>query len=124
MFPTTRVWGPRMIGRSIRRVVCTALVCGTVLTAGVARAHGPTVRVSYGRIVPEIVAIRVGSTIHFHNANRSGAPCTITAADGSFESPTLERAGDWHYTFETTGQFVYSVREYSGAQGRIVVTEE
>lgn len=102
----------------------TALaVLAVVLTAGVATAHGPTVRVSYKGIQPERLVVEVGQTVHFHNANSSGAPCTIVAEGGAFVSPTLGRAEGYHYTFEELGTVQYKIQEFPGVTGRVTVVE-
>jgi plastocyanin len=86
-----------------------------------ATAHGPTVRLAYGRVQPPTVTVEVGQTVHFHNASTSGAPVTVVALDGSFESPTLGRAEGWHYTFETPGDHPYRIREAAGSEGLVRV---
>ena len=103
-------------------LVAWALAGG--LLAYPAAAHGPTVRVSPGRVVPTVLTIRVGETVHFHNATSSGAPVTVVADDGSFESPTLGRAEGYHHTFESPGEVAFHLRESSRARGRVIVVAE
>ena len=106
---------------ALLRLGCVALL---LLGSSPAAAHGPTMRVAWSGIQPPKLTIRVGATVHFHNANTSGAPCTVVADDGSFRSPTLGRAEGWHHTFEKAGTFAFHLSEQSGAKGRIVVVEE
>lgn len=87
----------------------------------VALAHGDTVRVAYGSVKPERLVVKVGTTVHFHNANASGAPCTVVLDDGSATSPALGRAVGWHHTFEKAGEFVFHLSEYPSRTGTIVV---
>ena len=94
-----------------------------LLWAGPATAHGPTVRVAWSGLQPPALTVRAGTTVHFHNANSSGSPCTVVADDGSFTGPTLGRAEGWHRTFETPGRFDYHLSEQPSAKGRIVVVE-
>ncbi len=89
-----------------------------------ANAHGTTVRVSWSGIQPPTLTVRVGTEVHFHNANSSGSPCTVVAEDGSFESPTLGRAEGWHHVFAKPGSFAFHLVEQPGAKGKVVVVEE
>jgi len=97
------------------------LIAVALALAGHAAAHGATVRVSWSGVKPEKITVRAGATVHFHNANASGSPCTLVADDGSFESPTLGRAEGWHHVFGEPGTFTYHVKEMSDARGTIVV---
>ncbi len=114
-----------MRGRSlltrIAPALLTALFAVGLLAVG-ALAHGPTVQLAYGRINPEKLVIRVGDTVHFHNANSSPGPITLSAQ--SFEAPVLSKGKGWHYTFETAGEFAYSIQEFSSSKGVIVVVPE
>jgi len=105
---------------ALLRLACAALL---LLWAGPATAHGPTVRVAWSGLQPPALTVRAGTTVHFHNANSSGSPCTVVADDGSFTGPTLGRAEGWHRTFETPGRFDYHLSEQPSAKGRIVVVE-
>ncbi len=111
----------------LRRPYGTALFLALLLGCFVgppAWAHGPTVRVSPGRVVPPVLTIRAGDTVHFHNASSSGAGCTVVADDGSFESPTLGRAEGYHHTFEEPGEVAFHLKESSKARGRVIVVAD
>jgi len=84
-------------------------------------AHGDTVRVGYGSIRPERLVVVVGTTVHFHNANASGATCTVVFDGDAVRSPALGRAEGWHHTFETPGEFHFQLAEMPSRQGVIVV---
>jgi plastocyanin len=86
-----------------------------------AMAHGDTVRVSYASVAPERLVVKVGTTVHFHNANASGAPCTIVFADGTTKSPALGRAEGWHHTFDEPGEYDFQLAEYPSRKGVVVV---
>ena len=62
-----------------------------------------------------------GATVHFMNANASGALCTLVADDGSLEGPAMTRAEGWHHTFEVPGTYRFHIKEMSGKTGTIVV---
>lgn len=109
-------------GRRHRAAAAIAAV-GLALVGSSALAHGPTVRVSYGRVVPATLTITAGQVVHFVNANAAANPVTIAAEDGSFESPTLARGEGWHRAFEKPGRFTYRVAEFSSAGGAIIVAE-
>lgn len=100
-----------------------ALVLGALLLPAPALAHGPTVRIAYSGVRPAQLAIAAGATVHFLNANTSGAECTIAADDGSFESPALARGEGWHHTFEKPGSYAFHVKELSGSKGLVIVGE-
>lgn len=84
-------------------------------------AHGDTVRVSYASVKPERLVVKVGTTVHFHNANASGAPCTIVFSDGTTKSPALGRAEGWHHTFDQPGEYDFELVEYPSRKGVVVV---
>ena len=108
----------------MRRRSLSALCLLVLLAlASPATGHGPTVRVSYKGVQPAQLVVEVGQTVHFHNANSSGAVCTVVAKDGSFASPPLGRAEGFHFTFEKAGDFAYEVREFPSAAGRVLVVE-
>lgn len=93
------------------------------VAAGPALAHGDTIRVSYSAVRPGRLVVAPGTTVHFHNANSSGAPCTVVIGDGddAVESPPLGRAEGWHYTFESPGEYRFHVKEYPSRTGVVVV---
>lgn len=105
----------------MHRLPLLFLIATMLALAGPAAAHGPTVRVSWSGVKPGKITVRAGATVHFHNANSSGSPCTLVAEDGSFESPTLGRAEGWHHVFAKPGTFTYHVKEMTSARGTIVV---
>lgn len=100
------------------------VLAAVVLTAAAASAHGPTMSVSYTRIDPPTLSIHVGDTVHFVNANTTGA-VTLVGEDGSFESPPLAPHGEgWHHTFTEAGSFPFEIREYGGTTGRVIVVPQ
>jgi len=114
----------RSRGAAARALAGAGLVLALALPpSSPASAHGPTVKVSYGRVSPALVVLRPGETVHFHNANAAPGTCTVVAEDGSFRSPPLERAEGWHYTFQKPGRFAFSVEGYPRARGEVVVAE-
>lgn len=113
MFRVSRVSASMFLG----------LLLALVPAAG-AWAHGPTVKVRYGRLAPEVITIEVGQTVHFQNINTSALPCTVVADGGVFESPTMQKGGGWHHTFEAAGDFAYGLKESARTRGRVVVVEK
>jgi plastocyanin len=105
----------------MRRLPAFFLVVAFLTLVGPAAAHGPTVRVTWSGVQPSNTTVRAGATVHFHNGNASGSPCTLVADDGSFESPTLGRAEGWHHVFAKPGTFIFHVKEMTSARGTIVV---
>jgi plastocyanin len=114
----------RIAAARLRRRLLPALVAsGLLLWASAAFGHGPTVKISYGRVVPKTLTVNVGQVVHFQNVSPSPNPVTVVADDGSFESPTLARAEGWHHTFETPGRYDFHVAEFSSARGSVIVAE-
>ena len=91
------------------------------LAAAPALAHGPTVRLSYGKVAPSQIAIHAGQTIHFQNASATPRTFTLKGEGDAFESPPLARGEGWHHTFESPGAFPYQVVEFPDMAGRVVV---
>ncbi|MEX2224950.1 MAG: plastocyanin/azurin family copper-binding protein [Dehalococcoidia bacterium] len=93
--------------RLIITVIALALA-GTILLSGppAARAQeSATVSVGDNVFSPAAVTIDVGGTVTW---NWSGVnPHTVTASDGSFESPQ-QATGSFSQTFNTAGTFNYS----------------
>ena len=70
-------------GRPMKMTIRVAIgtLCSLTLLANTERAlaHGDTIRLSYARVQPERLVVVAGTTVHFHNANQSGAPCISTS---------------------------------------------
>lgn len=94
------------------------------LAAPAARAHGPTVQVSYAGARPDRLTVAAGQTVHFQNMNTGAGTCTLVGEDGAFESPTLARREGWHHTFEIPGEFSYTLKEFPGVKGTVRVVGE
>lgn len=103
----------------MRRFALLAVL--TLLTAGPTAAHGPSVKLSYGRVTPPQLAIRAGDTVHFHNHSTTPRTFTVRGAEGSFEGPPLPRGEGWHHTFEEAGRYDYAIVEMPGMKGTILV---
>lgn len=93
-----------------------------LLGASGAFAHGPTIRLSLAEIKPTELVVRVGDTVHFHNANRGGGTLTVVL-DGQEEVP-LARGEGWHHTFEEAGEYAFLVKEVVSAKGLVRVVAE
>ena len=100
------------------RPLLIATLC-TVALAAAASAHGPTVNVSYGQVVPEMLTIRVGDTVHFHNANLGGGDCTLVSE--SLEVPVLAPGKGWHHTFTEPGEHAFHLKERVSRKGVVRV---
>lgn len=108
--------------RTGRRVAVVPIVLLLVMQSASALAHGDTIRVSYKGVRPARLVVVAGTTVHFHNANASGAPCTVVVRGGEAQSPPLGRAEGWHHTFEEPGEYPFHVGEYPSRKGVVVVT--
>ncbi len=112
-------------GARSRRGATSLLACLTGIALCTAPAlvlaHGDTVRVAYSSVRPARLVVKAGTTVHFHNANASGAPCTIVFGDEATQSPMLGRAEGWHHTFDSPGEYAFHLSEYPSQKGVIVV---
>ena len=68
------------------------LAAALLLTAAPAAAHGPSVKLSYGRVSPPQLGIRAGDTVHFHNHSTTPRTFTVRGADGAFERDPITGA--------------------------------
>ena len=115
-------------GKSMKLAISVAI--GTVFSFALlgdterALAHGDTIRLSYARVQPERLVVFAGTTVHFHNANQSGAPCTVIVEEAKAQSPVLGRAEGWHYTFENAGTFSFFVEQFPSRSGKVIVTPD
>ncbi len=107
--------------KASRLLLAAAGAALLVAVATAAGAHGPTVKVSYSGVRPERLVVTTGSTVHFHNDNVGGGPCTVVGEGEAFESPTLAPREGWHFTFESAGTYAFRIKELSGVAGTIVV---
>lgn len=115
-------------GRSIKIAIWVAIgaLFSLALLADTERAlaHGDTIRLSYARIQPERLVVVEGTTVHFHNANQSGAPCTVIVEEPKARSPILGRAEGWHYTFARAGSFSFFIEQFPSRGGKVIVTPD
>jgi plastocyanin len=86
-----------------------------------ASAHGPSVRLSWGRVAPETIAIHAGDAVHFQNESATPRTFTIRSEVGAFASPPLARGEGWHHEFPEPGRFPFAVDEHPDMRGTIVV---
>lgn len=97
----------------------------TLLLAGAAPGHGPTIEISHDEMKPSLLNLYVGTTVHFANTVAMPGGHVVVDAGGTLESPPLEKPGDgWHYTFEKPGTYELYVKQHPGAKARIVVVEK
>ena len=99
--------------------------------ASPALAHGPTFRVGHAGVRPAQLVIAAGDTVHFKNSNASGTPVTLVfeqvpegaAPEGGepLRSPVLDRANDWHHTFDVPGQYVFALEGAGSKRGTLIV---
>jgi len=103
-------------------VLGAALAVASLVGAGAAWAHGPTIEISHSEMKPKLLNLYVGTTVHFQNTVAMPGGHTVIDAAGTLESPPLEKPGDgWHYTFEKEGTYDVYVKQHPMAKARIVV---
>ena len=90
--------------------------------AGASAAHGPTIEVSHDALVPKLLNLFVGTTVHFNNTVTMPGGHVIVDQSGTLKSPPLEKPGDgWHYTFEEEGTFEIYIEQHPESKARIVI---
>jgi plastocyanin len=82
---------------------------------GSVRGQAAAVSIQDDVFVPSEVTINVGGTVVWQHAGQN--PHTVTAADGSFDSGTLETGSSFSRTFSQPGRFSYYC-EFHGAPGQ------
>ena len=69
---------------------------------------------------PNPITVASGSTVTW--TNRDGAPHTVTADDGSWESSTLRQGGTYSHVFTSPGRYTYYCAMHPRMKGTVVVT--
>lgn len=92
--------------------------------AGVEEASA-SVQIKDSEFQPKEIKVKAGTTITW--TNNDGASHTVTADDGSFESPTLGKGKTFSRKFEQPGTFPYYCAFHGGMggdgmSGTVVVT--
>jgi plastocyanin len=94
----------------------------TLLLLSAAPALAETVvKVGHNRLDPAELSVEAGATVVFHNEDQMPGGHTITAEDGSFESPALGKDEKWSHTFEKPGTYPYLIKQHPSAKGTITV---
>ena len=124
--PTCRTARARPFERSLRRATAVAGGMLMLVWAGIAYAHGPTIKVSHEGLTPPLLNLFVGTTVHFANqasAEAESPPVhVVLETEGRLEASQLVTKGDgWHYTFEEPGTFEVFVKSHPDTKARIVV---
>ena len=105
------------------------LVCASLaIPAGMTAAEPPastvasrpaaakaTVKLSNFQFQPKVVTVKVGTTVEWINEKGKH---TITADDGSFESPTLAEGGRYEFQFNKAGTFAYHCHFHGDTGGK------
>lgn len=114
---------PSMRDRSRSRLRVVTLVVSLALgAAGVAWAHGPTIKITHHEMKPPLLNLFVGQTVHFDNTVTMPGGHVVVDATGKIESPPLEKPGDgWHYTFDEVGTYELRLKQHPKTTAKIVV---
>jgi amicyanin len=85
-------------------------------TAGGSDTRVRIANMSFG---PTKIRIQAGDTVTW--TNQDGMPHTVTANDGSFDSPTLNRNGEFSKTFAEPGVYAYYCKFHPSMRGEVEV---
>lgn len=70
---------------------------------------------------PSIIEVKKGTTVTFTNFDSVGH--TVTADDGSFDTPTFKDGTSQPITFDKVGTFSYYCRPHPYMKGKVIVAE-
>lgn len=73
------------------------------------------------RFEPARVEVRRGARVTFHSMADGAEPCSVVAADGSFESRPLWRNGEWSHRFVEKGTYGFFLKEHPETRGTAFV---
>ncbi|MDZ4825932.1 MAG: S8 family serine peptidase, partial [Actinomycetota bacterium] len=118
---------------TVGRKASRALLVGVIALAGLpatsaapAAAAEPRpvpdpveVSISTGGFVPAVVTLAVGQSVEF--TNDSGAPQTVTATDGAFDSGTIPPGGGFTMAIGVTGTFSFASANTAAFTGMVMV---
>ena len=79
-----------------------------------------SVTISNYSFSPQTLTIKIGTTVTW--TNKDLAKHTVTADDGSFESPFFGQGGTYSHTFSEAGTFAYHCSPHPYMKATIVVT--
>jgi len=102
----------------IRVLVASFVVA---LAAASAQAAEVMVHVGHSSVDPAEIKIKAGDTVVFHNIHEMPGGHTVTADDGSFESPPLAKDEKWKHTFEKPGTYGVHVKQHPTNKGVVIV---
>jgi plastocyanin len=85
-----------------------------------AAAAAPFVAISGFSFQPASLDVSAGSTVSWEN--QDGAPHTVTASDGAFDSGSLSSGGTFDFTFAEAGTYAYACAIHPSMTGSIVVS--
>jgi plastocyanin len=99
---------------SLRLFTASEAMGGKSLAAAPAPAAGATVSISNFQFAPKVVRIKAGDEVTWQA--REGSH-TVTADNGSFESPTLSAGKSFSHKFATPGTYRYYCSFHGSAGG-------
>lgn len=86
-----------------------------------APASKVTVKMQNFAFQPASLSVKVGTTVVW--TNNDSTPHTVSADDGSFDSGSMSKGGNFSYTFNTPGTVTYNCAFHKSMRGSITVTE-
>jgi plastocyanin len=92
----------------------------TATSAAGAPVAANTVSIKNFAFVPATVTVRVGTTITWTNTDQEAH--TVTAKNGTFNSPALNAGSAYHYTFTKPGTYNYLCTIHPFMTATVVVT--
>ncbi len=114
-------------GRTLTILTLLALLCTFAVSApSYAQSSSEAVSIKDFKFNPSALTVAAGTTVVWKNED--SAPHTVTAADGSWTSDTLNNGDSFQQTFDTPGTFTYYCKFHGNADGTgmaatITVTE-
>ena len=103
-------------------VLAAPLIVQALWTGGIAGTAPPTfhaVLMKDFKYQPSILAVKVGDTIEWKNADI--VPHTVTAVDKSFDSGTISPGHSWKFIVRTAGSVNYFCTLHPNMRAKLIV---
>ena len=109
------------MGQTRRRLLFGA-AAAAALPALRAEPAAAQVDIRDRKFLPEVLSVKVGTTVRWTNSDRRTTHSVIFLAPLSFESERFFPGESWQYRFDQPGSYPYSCGPHPEMKGRIEVT--
>ena len=107
---------------TLRRRVLLAAGAAAMLPPLRAQPEVAQVDIRDNKFLPDVLTVKVGTTVRWTNNERRTTHSVIFLAPLSFESERMFPGDSWQYRFDKPGSYPYSCGPHPEMKGRIDVT--